>query len=44
MTQLMAYLEDGHIAKHCHVYILSNFLMNKAYTFYVCDVSHDSKH
>jgi len=43
ITQSMAYLEDGNVPKHCHVYILSNFLTDKAYTFYTRDVSHDPK-
>jgi len=43
MAQLMAYLEDSNVPKHCHVYILSNFLTDKAYTFYTHDVSHDPK-
>ena len=33
MTQSMAYLEDGNLPKHHHVYILSNFLTDKVYTF-----------
>ena len=43
MTQSMAYLEDGYIPKRRHVYILSNFLTDKVYTFYTRDVSRDPK-
>jgi hypothetical protein len=43
MTQLMAYLEDGNVPKPRHVYILSNFLTDKAYTFYTRNVSRDPK-
>ena len=41
MTQSMAYLEDGYVPEHRHVDILSNFLTDKAYTFYTRDISCD---
>ena len=43
MTQLMAYLEDVHIPEHCHIYILSNYLTEKVYTFYTRDIACDPK-
>ncbi|KAF9439673.1 hypothetical protein P691DRAFT_642812, partial [Macrolepiota fuliginosa MF-IS2] len=43
MTQATEYVTDGHVPSDRHVSVISNFLSEKAYTFYTCEVALRSK-
>ncbi|KAF9440284.1 hypothetical protein P691DRAFT_793769 [Macrolepiota fuliginosa MF-IS2] len=43
MTQATEYITDGQVPSSCHISIVSNFLSEKAYTFYTCEVALRSK-